>query len=674
MIKIIGLNKDYDFAVLQNINLQLPDKGFIALVGESGSGKSTLLKCIGLLEKPTSGEIWYAEKKLSSLNPIAKENMRGKILSYISQSTALIEDETVDKGLSFFQHDSKIRLEVLKKLSIEDKKDEIARNLSGGERQRVAIAQALLRDTPVLLCDEITANLDPKNAEEVHKILKEISKSKLVLCVGHNPEMLNKYADRMISLKEGKVCKDEVLSKDFKLKCKDVAFLGKKTSIGIDKFFKIFSWGIKAKLARIIFCALFIFFALTGFCFGITQIITGSDGLIRKQAEHLGIEFVKINNYQKDSYMVANSIMANDWRVFVDFDTQKDKFELLEGEFPSNEYEVIISEFKAKYEKIEVGDEYYIAACDDIYKISGIFKSDLSSYTFDKRIPENFSVYPTLDAVYFSKDAISYYEKNVLKAAQDSVQNLYIEKYEGQSIIAGNGINSNNQDGEILVSTGYITHKYGYTKEQIIENPQSYFDQLNKEIQFNGHNFTIVGLCDNDTTSFLKAGDILYLDRYTGFVLPVSEVNKNNFYNTMFVTTAISYNNNWTKIGMTIFGVFAVLSVVLFVNLNLFEIDEKKVLFRNMRQAGFSKHSLTAYVLIVDILILVVAFIFFLLISVPIIAHFQLVQFTDITSYIYVFSGWSILISLIVMMAVAIISYLCILNKFDKEISVCSKL
>lgn len=673
MIKIIGLYKDYNFAVLQNINLQLPDKGFVALVGESGGGKSTLLKCIGLLEKPSSGEIWYGNKKLTSLNTFAKENMRGKIFAYISQSTALIEDETVDNGLSFFCSDAQKRLEVLKKLGIEDKKDELARNLSGGERQRVAIAQALLRDTPVLLCDEITANLDPKNAEEVHKILEEISKYKLILCVGHNPEMLNKYADRMITIKEGEVCKDKVLSKDVKLKHKDIALGGKKTSIGIDKFFKIFSWGIKAKLARIIFCALFIFFALTGFCFGITQIIAGSDGLIRKQAEHLGIEFVKINNYQKDSYIVANSIMANDWRVFVDFDTEKDKFELLEGEYPSNDYEVIISQFKAKYQNIEVGDEYYLAGNSEIYKISGIFKSDLSTYTF-KRLPDNFSVYPTLDAVYFSKDAIPYYEKNVLKTVHDSAQNLYIEQYEGQSVIAGNGINPNNKDKEILISTEYITHKYGYTKEQIMLAPQSYFDQLNKEIQFNGHNFTIVGLCDNASTSFLKAGDILYLDRYTGYVLPVSEVNKNNFYDTMFVSTAISYNNTWTKIGMTIFGVFAVLSVVLFINLNLFEIDEKKVLFRNMRQAGFSKHSLTAYVLIVDILILVVAFIFFLLISVPIIAHFQLVQFVDITSYIYVFSGWSILISLIVMLSIAIISYLCILNKFNKEISVCSKL
>lgn len=674
MIKIIGLYKEYNFAVLQNINLQLPDKGFVALVGESGSGKSTLLKCIGLLEKPSSGEIWYGNKKLTSLNTFAKENMRGRIFSYISQSTALIEDETVDNGLSFFQPDSKKRIEVLKKLGIEDKKNEIARNLSGGERQRVAIAQALLRDTPVLLCDEITANLDPRNAEEVHKILKEISKDKLVLCVGHNPDMLIRYADRIITLKEGEVSEDKVLAEGIYTQEKDCAIPNKKTGIGIDKFFKIFSWGIKVKLARIIFCAIFIFFALTGFCFGITQIITGSDGLIRKQAEHLGIEFVKINNYQKDSYMVANSIMANDWRVFVDFDTQKAKFELLEGKYPSNDYEVIISQFKAKYEKIEVGDEYYIAASDDIYKVSGIFKSNLSAYTFGNRIPENFSVYPTLDAVYFSKDAISYYENNVLKTAQDSVQNLYIEKYEGQSIIAGNGINPNNQDGEIIVSTGYITHKYGYTKEQIIGNPQSYFDQLNKEIRFNGHIFTIVGLCENDSTSFLKAGDILYLDRYTGYVLPVSEVNKNNFYNTMFVTTAISYNKTWTKIGMTIFCVFAIFSVVLFVNLNLFEIDEKKVLFRNMRQAGFSKQSLNAYILLVDLLILVIAFVCFLLISVPIIAHFQLVQFTDITSYIYVFSGWSILISLIVMMAVAIISYLCILNKFNKEISVCSKL
>ena len=124
---------------------------------------------------------------------------------------------------------------------------------------------------------------------------------------------------------------------------------------------------------------------------------------------------------------------------------------------------------------------------------------------------------------------------------------------------------------------------------------------------------------------------------------------------------------------MSLFAIFAILSVVLFINLNVYEIDEKRVLFSNMRQAGLSTLSLYAYTLVVDMVILAVAFIFFLLVSLPTILHFQMVDFGGIEYYIYVFNGWSILIALAVMAAVAVLSYLTTLPKFSKEISVCSK-
>lgn len=675
MISIIGLRKSYDFEVLQGINLQLPDQGFVALIGESGSGKSTLLKCIGQLEKITSGEVWYGDKNLTSLNAVTLENVRGRIFSYISQSVSLIEDATVDKGLSFFHQDAVKRLEVLQLLGIADKKDEIARNLSGGERQRVAIAQALLRDTPVLLCDEITANLDPDNAEQVHRILKEISKDRLVVCVGHNPKMLAKYADRIITIKEGAICEDNVVANSNFVDKKSSQSLGKKTSLGISKFFHIFSWGIRAKLARIIFCAIFLFVALSSFCFGITQIITGADGLIRTQALHLGVDFVKIDDYQQGSYLVANSIMDNDWRVFVDFNQERDNFELVEGTFPTNDHEVIITQFMAQFENKKVGDSVYIVYDDDAYRVSGIFKSDVSAYPFDDKVFDNFIPYSTLTAVYFSIEALPSYEDNVVKGgAQDIDKGNYIQKYSGQSILAGENIDTSKRDEEILVSTGYISHKYGYAIRSIKENPDTYFANLDKNIDFNGRELTIVGLCDNDDDyAFLKEGSILYLDESVGYVMPVEQVNKDNFCEIDFISTAVTNNQKWSKIGMSLFAIFALLSAILFINLNVYEIDERKVLFRNMRQVGLSTISLYVYTLVVDIVILAVAFIFFLLISVPIIVRFQLVKFGGIAYYIYVFNGWSIVISLAVMTVVAILSYLITIPKFSKEINVCSK-
>ncbi len=675
MISIIELRKSYDFEVLQGINLQLPDQGFVALIGESGSGKSTLLKCIGQLEKITSGEVWYGDKNLTSLDSIARESVRGRIFSYVSQSVSLIEDATVDKGLSFFHQDAAKRLEVLQLLGIADKKDEIARNLSGGERQRVAIAQALLRDTPVLLCDEITANLDPDNAEQVHRILQEISKDRLVVCVGHNPKMLAKYADRIITIKEGEICEDNVVANSNFVDKKSSQSLGKKTSLGISNFFHIFSWGFSSKLARIIFCAIFLFVALSSFCFGITQIITGTDGLIRTQALHLGVDFVKIDDYQQGSYLVANSIMDNDWRVFVDFNQERDNFELVEGTFPTNDHEVIITQFMAQFENKKVGDSVYIVYDDDAYKVSGIFKSDVSAYPFDDEVFDNFIPYSTLTAVYFSIDALPNYEDNVVKGGtQDIEKGNYIQKYDGQSILAGRGIDADKREEVILVGTGYVSHKYGYDIRSIKESPDTYFANLDKKVDFNGRELTIVGLCDNDDDyAFFKEGSILQLDESVGYVMPVDQVNKDNFYEIDFISTAVTNNQKWSTIGMSLFAIFAILSVVLFINLNVYEIDEKRVLFSNMRQAGVSTLSLYAYTLVVDMVILAVAFIFFLLVSLPTILHFQKVDFGGIEYYIYVFNGWSILIALAVMAAVAILSYLTTLPKFSKEISVCSK-
>ena len=100
MIKIENLSKDYDFTVLSDINLTLPGAGFIGIVGESGSGKSTLIKCMGLLEKPTSGSVSYGGQNLTKLRSLARDKMRGRVFAYISQTVSLIEDETVDKGLS----------------------------------------------------------------------------------------------------------------------------------------------------------------------------------------------------------------------------------------------------------------------------------------------------------------------------------------------------------------------------------------------------------------------------------------------------------------------------------------------------------------------------------------------------------------------------------------------
>lgn len=692
MLKLSYLCKSYDFEVLQDICLELPDRGFVAIAGESGSGKSTLLKCIGLLEDVTSGEIFFNGENLTALSKGKKDEKRGRIFAYIPQSTSLMEDDTVDKGLSYFSDDCDKRIAVLEKLGIADKKDEIARNLSGGERQRVAIAQALLREAPVLLCDEITANLDPENAEQVHAILKELSKERLVICVGHNPQTLKKYAYRMITIKEGEIEKDETFSQsDCDSRSSQRLPYAKETSLSTKKFFRIFSRGIKSKVARIVFGALFLFLSMSGLCIGITQPISGSDGLIRKQADLLGVEFVKIDEYQEGSFLVAQNTMQSVAVIFVDFQKEQEHFELIEGHFPTNPNEVLISEYQAKFEGYEIGDNIYLNLLNVPISyeyleqgiVCGIFKSDTSAYKFKYLTPEDYSifVYYTLTAPYCSTSLLSLIEDCTY--SETNYQTEYIYKYKNEGIIAGRLIDDNAVDSEVIVSTKYLSDKYGYDLQDIKANPQQYFSQIDKTVVLNGYSFQIVGLYDNDDSScFLKKGAILYLDESSGYVMPIDECKRNNIATyvenrigdlTDFVSAAIYNDTNLSQIGLPVFAVFAVLAAVVIINLNIYEIDEKKALFRNMRLSGFSKRSLMAYNLVVDMMLVATALVLFLIVGLPIISHFQIVEREFDSIYIYALNGWAALIAIIATAAIAVVSYLITLKKFNRETDVCSK-
>lgn len=685
MLKLSYLCKSYDFEVLQDICLELPDRGFVAIAGESGSGKSTLLKCIGLLEDVTSGEIFFNGENLTALSKGKKDEKRGRIFAYIPQSTSLMEDDTVDKGLSYFSDDCDKRIAVLEKLGIADKKDEIARNLSGGERQRVAIAQALLREAPVLLCDEITANLDPENAEQVHAILKELSKERLVICVGHNPQTLKKYAYRMITIKEGEIEKDETFShSDKDNRSSQRLPYAKETSLGAKKFFRIFSRGIKSKVARIVFGALFLFLSMSGLCIGITQPISGSDGLIRKQADLLGVGFVQTQDKQDGSFLATQTTIRNAAIIFVDFEKEQEHFELIEGHFPTNPNEAIISEYKAKFEGLEIGDNVLttvigISSAEQLGSrvICGIFKSDTSVYKFKYITPEDYEwkVYFTLTAPYCTTSFLTLLEEE----ASAATNNSYVCQYKNEEIIAGRQIDDTAVESEVIASTKYLSDKYGYDLQDIKANPQQYFSQIDKTVVLNGYSFQIVGLYDNDYSScFLKKGAILYLDAISGYVMPIDEIKKDNFkyslvYDNTFIGEAMKNDTNLTQIGLPVFAVFAVLAAVVIINLNIYEIDEKKALFRNMRLSGFSKRSLMAYNLVVDMMLVAIALVLFLIVGLPLISHFQIVEREFDSIYIYALNGWAALIAIIATAAIAVVSYLITLKKFNKETDVCSK-
>lgn len=196
MIKIKNLSKSFDdHMVLDNINLDIKEGEMVAILGESCSGKSTLLNIIGLIEGDYDGDYYFKDNKNVRVNSSKSSKLIREEISYIFQSFALIEDESVRDNLKLAlkyvnkskDEEENMILEALEKVNMKDHIDKIVASLSGGEQQRVALARAILKPSSLILADEPTGSLDEKNKEYVMDVLKDLNKSgKTVLVVTHD--------------------------------------------------------------------------------------------------------------------------------------------------------------------------------------------------------------------------------------------------------------------------------------------------------------------------------------------------------------------------------------------------------------------------------------------------------------------------------------------------------
>lgn len=218
MIKINELSKIFGkdgstVVALDKINCEIDNGKFVAIVGASGSGKSTLLNIIGALEKPTGGNVEIDGVNLYSLSSNELADYRNKYFGYVFQAFYLESNFTVldnvampllIKGDGKKDREGKAK-EIIVKLGLSDKTNELVKNLSGGQRQRVAIARAIVNDPTIILADEPTGNLDTANGDAVVKLLRDIADiGKSVIMVTHNLDSA-KIADMIIELKDGKI-------------------------------------------------------------------------------------------------------------------------------------------------------------------------------------------------------------------------------------------------------------------------------------------------------------------------------------------------------------------------------------------------------------------------------------------------------------------------------------
>ena len=245
-IKKYYKNNEYESKALDGLTLDLPDKGLVAIFGSSGCGKSTLLNVIGGLDNFDSGDFFFEGKNVKEFSSRDWDAYRNQKVGFVFQNYYLMPHLNVKENISLalkmshcdINMDERID-NLLDQFGLTKYKKRLPKTLSGGQQQRVAIARAIATNPEIILADEPTGALDAKNSESVMKLLKEISKERLVVLVTHDQRLANEYADRLVEISYGKIIndtkKEEIVQEPKEIKLKRTRL----------PFFTSLKWGLR---------------------------------------------------------------------------------------------------------------------------------------------------------------------------------------------------------------------------------------------------------------------------------------------------------------------------------------------------------------------------------------------------------------------------------------------
>lgn len=217
LIVVKDLHKNFgDLEVLKGIDQTIHQGEVVSIIGPSGSGKSTFLRCLNLLEKPSSGQIIFEGIDIAAENVDIDTHRKkiGMIFQHFNvfPHLTVLENITITPILELKTPKAqaeKEAIELLKKVGLEDKKDEYPRKLSGGQKQRLAIVRALAMHPDVILCDEPTSALDPEMVIEVLEVMQQLAKEGMtMIVVTHEMGFAKTVADRVVFLENGKIVEE----------------------------------------------------------------------------------------------------------------------------------------------------------------------------------------------------------------------------------------------------------------------------------------------------------------------------------------------------------------------------------------------------------------------------------------------------------------------------------
>lgn len=432
-------NKGLVASGFTKINLELNLGEFVVITGESGSGKSTLLHVLSGLDTYEEGEMYINGEETSHYGEEDFEKYRKTYIGNIFQSFNLVNSYTVYQNIElvlllngYKKKDIKDKInDLIEKVGLTKYKRTRVSKLSGGQKQRVAIARALAKDTPIIIADEPTGNLDSKSAESVIKLLAEIAKDKLVIIVTHNYEQVEKYATRKLEMHDGKLREDICLkeTKEFEPKIyeyKDLTFFNK-IRLGLRNTFNIFG---KFILMFLVF--LFVVSSFLGEYAALKQTeydetlggyntyftntdptrivvnkndktpISEEDFNIIKNINHVS-SITKTDTLLDTEYELSAELNDNEYFYFYGSFKNVNTIDKVDvGRLPENENEIVISGNKYDYyttsaaekiNEIEVETRSYNTGYKlDIQKLTIvgiIYESDIDNYNFTFYVKEN---------------------------------------------------------------------------------------------------------------------------------------------------------------------------------------------------------------------------------------------------------------------------------------------
>lgn len=300
-VKKIYTTGDFVQEALKGITLKFRKNEFVSILGPSGSGKTTLLNIIGGLDNYTSGDLIINSKSTNNFKDTDWDSYRNNTIGFIFQSYNLISHisilDNVEMGMTLSGVSSKKRrkkaIEVLEKVGLKEHYNKKPNQLSGGQMQRVAIARALANNPDIILADEPTGALDSATSIQIMELIKEIAKDKLVIMVTHNPELANKYANRIIEMKDGEIISDSNPIKENEKET--LKYKIKKTTMNYLTALKLSFNNIKTKKGRTALTA----FASSIGIIGISLILALSNGFQ-----------IKIDEFEKDTLSQAPIIIT----------------------------------------------------------------------------------------------------------------------------------------------------------------------------------------------------------------------------------------------------------------------------------------------------------------------------------------------------------------------------